>query len=107
MRKGLRLKWVSAYKFGADGQIIKFKQRLVAAAWNKTKGIEYEESYIGSRPISDLRVLECVAIEKGFKRLEMDHRFSRNATAAFWRTRDWCLAKWHAFIYRGRARTRC
>jgi hypothetical protein len=73
MRRGLQLKWVSKYKLGADGTLVKFKQRLVAAAWNAKKGVHYEESYIGSPPISDLRLLECMAIELGLHRMETDH----------------------------------
>ena len=72
MRRGLQLKWVSAYKFGADGAITKFKQRLVAAAWQAKKGVDFEESYIGSPPVADLRTLECMAIEKGWGRMELD-----------------------------------
>ena len=59
-------------KWGSTGKLRRIKMRLVLAAVNRIRGEDYQESYIGSPPISGLRALECVAIMKGWKRAESD-----------------------------------
>jgi hypothetical protein len=71
-RRGLHAKWCPEMKWDSNGKLRRIKMRLVLAAVNRVRGEDYQESYIGSPPISDLRTLECVAIMKGWKRAESD-----------------------------------
>jgi hypothetical protein len=71
-RRGLRAKWIPEMKWESTGKLKRIKMRLVLAAVNRIQGEDYQESYIGSPPISDLRTMECVAVMKGWKRAESD-----------------------------------
>lgn len=71
-RHGLNFKWVFAYKWD-DAKLLKFKARLVLAAWNMVRGVDYRESYSGTSPPSDLFDLEAVAVEKQWLIWESDH----------------------------------
>ncbi|PHR10085.1 MAG: hypothetical protein COB29_01235 [Sulfitobacter sp.] len=54
-------KWVLRKKFDGS-RLEKFKARLVAAGYDRTRGVDYEESYVSGAPVSNLRDLEVMAL---------------------------------------------
>ena len=67
----INLKMVHTFKF--DGfTLMRFKARMVLAAWNLQRGVDYTESYTGTAPASDLKDLTVMAVELGLSTQEMD-----------------------------------
>ena len=60
-RKAIESRWVFAIKTNADGEIIKYKARIVAKGFSQQPGIDYEETYAPVSRLTSLRILLTMA----------------------------------------------
>lgn len=67
----LMMKWVLTRKW--QGTVLaRFKARLVLSGWGLDRGVDYIESWIGTAPPSDLRMLTAIALELDLLTFEID-----------------------------------
>lgn len=71
-RKPIGCKPVLKIKRGADGQIIKYKIRIVAKGYSQTYGIDYDETYAPVVRYSSLRMLLALAAHYDLELHHMD-----------------------------------
>lgn len=65
------MKWVLTRKW--QGTVLaRFKARLVLSGWGLDRGVDYIESWIGTAPPSDLRMLTAIALEPDLLTFEID-----------------------------------
>lgn len=60
-RRAISAKWVFKRKRDADGNVIKFKARLVARGFTQIHGIDYDETYAPVSRMSRLRLIFAIA----------------------------------------------
>lgn len=60
-------KWVFAYKFNANGDIIKRKARFVVRGFSQREGVDFTETFAPTAKFTSLMILFSVAVKKGWK----------------------------------------
>lgn len=73
-RKSISCKWTFKLKHKANGEIEKYKARLVARGFTQEKGFDYEETYSSTAKTTTFRVLMSVANHFGYHIEQMDVR---------------------------------
>ena len=71
-RKAIGCRWVFKRKRDADGNVIKYKARLVAQGFSQQPGVDYEETYAPVSRITSLRILLAHAATLGLPIGQMD-----------------------------------
>lgn len=71
-RKTVGCKWVFKVKHGADGEVTRFKSRLVAKGFSQSYGLDYDETFSPVVRFSSIRALLAFAIQKGMLIHQMD-----------------------------------
>ena len=71
-KKAITTKWVFRHKFGPDGELTRYKTRLVAKGFQQRKGIDYDEVFAPVGKGTTLRVLLAAAANLGWRIEQMD-----------------------------------
>ena len=71
-RKAIGSKWVYKVKTGADGQIERYKARLVAQGFSQKYGDDYDETFCPVVRLESLRALMALAVQNGLKLHQVD-----------------------------------
>ena len=71
-RKAIDSRWVFAIKEDADGNIVKYKARIVAKGFSQQPGIDYEETYAPVGRMVSLRILFVIAAVHDFELHQAD-----------------------------------
>lgn len=71
-RKAISCKWVFKLKRKSDGDIDKYKARLVAMGFSQTQGFDYNETYAPVAKLTTLRILLSIAAQMDLKVHQMD-----------------------------------
>lgn len=71
-RKPIPCKWVFKVKIGSEGQIERFKSRLVAKGYSQKYGIDYDETFSPVVRFSSIRALLAFAVKNGMFIHQMD-----------------------------------
>ena len=71
-RKALTTKWVLKKKLGPDGEILKYKARMVARGFQQVEGYDYTETYSGVVKAAAYRLLFALMILNGWTCHQMD-----------------------------------
>ncbi|XP_075074566.1 uncharacterized protein LOC142162148 [Nicotiana tabacum] len=66
------LKWVYQIKFKANGEVERFKDRLVAKGYNQKEGLNYHETFSLVAKMVIVRAVIIVATSKGWNIYQMD-----------------------------------
>ena len=65
-------KWVFTKKFGANGELLKYKGRLVAKGCTQRPGYDYVETFLPVVRLETLQVLLAITVVKNLKMKQMD-----------------------------------
>jgi hypothetical protein len=71
-KKLVRCRWVYRTKSVADGQIIKYKARLVAKIFQQVHGIDYDETFTPVVKMDSIRLELAIPVAKGWEVHQMD-----------------------------------
>jgi len=71
-RKALTTKWVLKKKLGPQGQVLRYKARMVARGFQQVEGYDYTETYSGVVKASAVRLLFAMAVLAGWMVHQMD-----------------------------------
>ena len=71
-RKAIGCKWVFKVKYAEEGQVERFKGRLVAKGFLQKHGIDYDETFSPVVRFSSIRTLLAFAISRGMHIHQMD-----------------------------------
>nr|GFC43140.1 ribonuclease H-like domain, reverse transcriptase, RNA-dependent DNA polymerase [Tanacetum cinerariifolium] len=71
-QKAIRLKWVFKTKRDAKGNIIKYKERLVAKGYVQEQGIDFEEVFAPVARIETVRLILALAAYHGWQVNHLD-----------------------------------
>lgn len=71
-RKALTTKWVLKKKLGPDGEILKYKARMVARGFQQVEGYDYTETYSGVVKAAAYRLLFALIVLNGWTCHQMD-----------------------------------
>lgn len=71
-RSVLGCKWVFKAKYGADGQIVKYKARVVAKGFLQRFGVDYDETYAPVARYPSIRAVLALAAHHGWELHQMD-----------------------------------
>lgn len=71
-RKTISCKWVFKLKYKANGNVDKYKARLVARGFTQMKGFDYNETYSPTAKLTTFRVLMAIAVHHGYYIHQMD-----------------------------------
>ena len=71
-RKTIGCKWVFKTKIDADGEIDRYKARLVAQGYNQKYGIDYDETFSPVVRFESIRTIIALAAKYGLKLHQMD-----------------------------------
>lgn len=71
-RRTISCKWVFKLKHKANGEIDKYKARLVARGFTQEKGFDYNETYSPTAKLTTFRVLMAIANHFGYHVHQMD-----------------------------------
>ncbi|KAL0411757.1 UNVERIFIED_CONTAM: Retrovirus-related Pol polyprotein from transposon RE2 [Sesamum latifolium] len=77
--KGVRLvgcKWVYKRKFGAEGEVTAFKDRLVAKGFTQRPGVDFEETYLPVAMAKSIRILLAIATWYEYEIWQMDMKMT-------------------------------
>jgi hypothetical protein len=70
--KPIGCKWVYRIKYKENGEIDKFKARLVEKGFSQKEGIDYEETFTPTTKWNTIRVVLSLATQNGWKVHQMD-----------------------------------
>lgn len=71
-KKVIKTKWIFKTKRNVDGDITRFKARLVARGYTQRYGVDYEETYAPVVRYTTVRVLMALAVRKKLQIYQMD-----------------------------------
>jgi hypothetical protein len=71
-RKVVGSKWVFRIKRGPDGEIQKYKARIVAQGFTQIEGVDYNETFAPVAKFASLRVILAIAAERDLEVQQMD-----------------------------------
>ena len=71
-RKVIGSKWVYKRKRGPDGQVVKYKARLVAQGFTQVEGIDYNETFAPTAKFATIRSLLALAAKLNLEIDQMD-----------------------------------
>lgn len=71
-RKTVSCKWVFKLKQKANGEVDKYKARLVARGFTQSKGFDYNETYSPTAKLTTFRVLLAIAVQHDYYIHQMD-----------------------------------
>ena len=71
-RRAIGCKWVLKLKYDSQGNVDRFKGRLVAQGYSQKHGIDYEETFSPVAHFSSIRTVLAYAVEKRMKIHQMD-----------------------------------
>ena len=71
-RKLVRCRWVYRTKSAVDGQISRYKARLVAKVFQQVHGIDYDETFTVVENMDSIRLTLAIAATKGWEFHQMD-----------------------------------
>ena len=71
-RRAIGCKWVFRVKYDSNGQVKRFKGRLVAQGYSQKYGIDYDETFSPVARFSSIRTLLAFAVEMGMQIHQMD-----------------------------------
>jgi hypothetical protein len=75
-RKFFRCKWVYRTKSAVDGQISRYKARIVAKGFQQVHGIDYDETFAPVAKMDSIHLVLSIATSKGW---EFHHMYMKNA----------------------------
>ena len=70
--KPIGCKWVYKIKYKANGDIDKYKERLVEKGFAQKEGIDYEETFPPTAKWNTIRIVLALAAQNGWKLHQMD-----------------------------------
>ena len=71
-RKAISCKWVFKHKMDENGDVVRFKARLVARGFSQVYGIDYMDTFAPVAKLASLRILLVIAAVKDLEILQMD-----------------------------------
>ena len=71
-RKPISNKWIFKVKYNKNGEVEKFKGRLVAKGYSQVGGLDYDETFAPVVKIQSLRAILAISNEKGYILHQMD-----------------------------------
>ena len=71
-RRVIGSKWVYHVKYDADGNISRYKARLVACGFTQVHGIDYTETFAPVTRLETLRLLLALAVQKDWEVCQID-----------------------------------
>ncbi|GJP73181.1 hypothetical protein CLOP_g3915, partial [Closterium sp. NIES-67] len=71
-KKAITSKMIYRHKYGPEGELTRYKSRLVARGFQQTKGKDYDEVFAPVGKGTTLRVLLAIAALLGWKIRQMD-----------------------------------
>ena len=71
-KKAIGSKWIYKQKRDADGNVERFKARLVAQGYNQTYGVDYDETFSPVVRFESVRAVIALAAKNGIKLEQMD-----------------------------------
>jgi hypothetical protein len=70
--KPIGTKWVPKNKQGENGEVVRYKSRLVAQGYSQEEGIDYENTFAPIAHLEAIRILLAFSVAKGFNLYQMD-----------------------------------
>jgi hypothetical protein len=71
-RKIFKCRWVYRTKGAVDGQISRYKARLISKVFRQVHGIDYDETFSPVAKMDSIRLTLSIAVAKGWKVHQMD-----------------------------------
>jgi hypothetical protein len=71
-KKLVKFKWVYRTKSAVDGQIRRYKSRLVAKGFQQVHGIDYDETFAPVVKMDSIQLSLSIAVAKGWEVHHMD-----------------------------------
>jgi hypothetical protein len=71
-RTAISTKWVYRYKWDENGNIIRYKARLVARGFSQVYGVDYMDTFAPVAKMSSLRTLLSIAVHEDLEMHQMD-----------------------------------
>jgi hypothetical protein len=71
-KKNIGVKWVYKTKLNADGEVEKYKARLVAEGFSQQPGIDYNETFAPVARIETVRMVLAIAAQNKWVMHQMD-----------------------------------